>query len=96
MLGRASKKTYHLKNSSNGEVEASDGHLKFTGQLSNKFNGGFSSCRTKFEAGTLKDFSGIEIEVKGSARTFQARFNPAYSSEIGVRYSRVSFHISSE
>ncbi|CBY07178.1 unnamed protein product [Oikopleura dioica] len=76
---------------SNGQVEVSDGLLKFTGQLSNKFNGGFASCRTKFEAGTLKDFSGIEVEVKGAARTFQARFNPAFSTEIGIRYSRGSY-----
>ncbi|CAG5109846.1 Oidioi.mRNA.OKI2018_I69.chr2.g4327.t1.cds [Oikopleura dioica] len=75
---------------STGKVEKIDEMLKFTGQLSNDFNGGFASCRTKFKAGTMKGFKGIEVEVKGSARTFQARFNPAFSTQLG-RYSRGSY-----
>ena len=84
--------------------------LKFYGQLSSDFNGGFASCRTRFEPGkrpkefisdfwtpfsiakkgSLAGFDGIQINVKGSARDFQARFHPVESAAYG-RYAQGSY-----
>ncbi|CBY32294.1 unnamed protein product, partial [Oikopleura dioica] len=73
-----------------GYVEKIDNMLKFYGQLSSDFNGGFASCRTRFEPGSLAGFDGIQINVKGSARDFQARFHPVESAAYG-RYVQGSY-----
>ncbi len=59
--------------SSGGPVFSPNG-LRFSGKLSLKNNGGFSSIR-KSERLDLSGFDGVRLKVRGDGRTYQVRFN---------------------
>ena len=58
--------------------------LKFSGNLSLKNNGGFSSIRSKRTTMDLSEFKGIRMRVKGDGRTYKLRM------ESDSRYRRMA------
>ena len=58
--------------------------LKFSGNLSLKNNGGFSSIRSKRTTMDLSEFKGIKMRVKGDGRTYKLRM------ESDSRYRRMA------
>ncbi len=71
---------------STGEVEyLPAGYLKFTGNVSLKNNGGFSSFRTQ-SGYDLREFEGIKIRIRGDGKkySFRLRSNNSYD---GISYA---------
>ena len=58
---------------SQGGPRAADGQLAFTGTLSLRNNGGFSSIRTTGRSFDLRDRKVMILRVKGDGRTYQLR-----------------------
>ena len=58
--------------------------LKFSGNLSLKNNGGFSSIRSKRTTMDLSKFKGIKMRIKGDGRTYKLRM------ESDSRYRRMA------
>lgn len=70
---------------SKGEFDISGKQtLKFSGNLSLKNNGGFSSIRSKRTTMDLSEFKGIKMRVKGDGRTYKLRM------ESDSRYRRMA------
>ena len=70
---------------SKGKFDISDKQtLKFSGNLSLKNNGGFSSIRSKRTTMDLSEFKGIKMRVKGDGRTYKLRM------ESDSRYRRMA------
>lgn len=57
---------------SRGGPDFSRGLMRFSGNLSLEYNGGFSSIRKRVNL-DLSEFTGIRLRVKGDGRTYQAR-----------------------
>ncbi|MDB4588077.1 CIA30 family protein [bacterium] len=66
---------------------AENGNLLFSGTLSLENNGGFSSLRMDVGVLDLKEFSGLELKVKGDGRTYNLRF----ATDERFRRSPISF-----
>nr|WP_321230337.1 CIA30 family protein [uncultured Psychroserpens sp.] len=72
---------------SNGNFEInSDGHGKFSGQISLKNNGGFSSLRYNFEKKEVLSFSKVKIRLKGDGKNYQFRVKTSSSDYISYVY----------
>ncbi|MFT5468265.1 MAG: transforming growth factor-beta-induced protein [Verrucomicrobiales bacterium] len=73
---------------SKGAIEiASEGTMRFSGELSLKNNGGFSTVRSKDVQLNLSNDLGLLLRVKGDGRTYQARL----ASDARFRNMEVSF-----
>ena len=55
---------------SRGGLTISDGIGRFTGQLSMRNNGGFSSARTEIVGAALSGYDGVEMRVRGDGRVY--------------------------
>jgi len=53
---------------------AGDSTARFSGDMSLENNGGFASVRFTDNVYNLRDFTGVELRVKGSGATYQFRF----------------------
>lgn len=72
---------------SNGNIEINDdGHGKFSGQISLKNNGGFSSLRYNFETKKVSSYSKIKIRLKGDGKNYQFRVKIASSDYASYVY----------
>lgn len=59
---------------SNGNFKINEnGHGEFSGHISLKNNGGFSSLRTRFEAINVSNFKNVCIQLKGDEKNYQFR-----------------------
>jgi len=73
---------------SQGKVEnTANGTIHFSGKLSLKNNGGFSSLRMRGVQWNLEGWKGIELKVKGDGRSYGFRA----TTDERFRRSRVSF-----
>jgi len=73
---------------SQGKVEnTTSGTIHFSGKLSLKNNGGFSSLRMRSAKWNLEGWKGIELRVKGDGRSYGFRA----TTDQRFRRSRVSF-----
>lgn len=72
---------------STGEVEVSEGRMRFFGELSLANNGGFASVRTRDWTADLSAAEALWLRVKGDGRTWQLRL----STDARVRRSWVSY-----
>ncbi len=62
---------------STGKFFFTDSCLTFSGKLSSKFNGGFSSMRTK-ERISLEGSTKISVKIMGDGNTYQLRIKDSY------------------
>ncbi len=59
---------------SQGHFKITDeGHGQFSGEVSLKNNGGFSSLRYNFDAKDVSSYSKLKLHLKGDGKTFQFR-----------------------
>ncbi len=65
--------------SQGGPTTTEAGILQFYGKLSLKNNGGFSSMRSQIPQGSLSDYDGLELIVRGSKRRYTVLASPAQS-----------------
>jgi hypothetical protein len=75
-----------------GGVSTSDieyntnGYLKFTGNVSLKYNGGFASFRSQSRLFNLEEFEGIKLRVRGDGKKYSFRLRTTGSFE-GIAYA---------
>lgn len=56
-----------------------DGYLKFTGNVSLRYNGGFASFRTQLKEFDLRGYDGLKIRVRGDGKKYSFRLRTSNS-----------------
>ena len=67
------------RSSGNFEIN-SNGHGKFSGEVSLKNNGGFSSLRYNFKTKDVSEYSTIMLRIKGDGHNYQFRVKTSLSA----------------
>ncbi len=64
-----------------------DGHGEFSGDVSLKNNGGFSSVRYNFDTVNSSNFESFQLRIKGDGKPFQFRVKSSYRHRYSYIYT---------